>query len=226
MSELTRLLLVRHAQPKDDAQGRCYGTLDIGLSARGQRHAQLLARTLDRVPLAAIYTSPRQRAVATASPLASMHGLTPIVDDALRELDFGDFEGQTYDEIASRHPDLYRQWMETPTLVKFPGGENYPRLRVRALAAVEAIRGRHDGETVAIVSHGGVLRAMLAGCLSIPDEAIFRIDQSYGAISIVDWIDSVPLVRLLNAQPTMVAAKRRGFLPAYALAQSVARVTP
>jgi broad specificity phosphatase PhoE len=226
MSAITRLLLVRHAQPKEEARGRCYGTLEIGLSVRGQRHAQLLARTLDRIPLAAIYTSPRERAVATATPLALAHGLTPIVDDALRELDFGDFEGQTYDEIASRHPDLYRQWMETPTLVQFPGGENYARLRVRALAAMQAIRARHDSETVAVVSHGGVLRAMLADCLSIPEEAVFRLDQSYGAISIVDWIDSVPLVRLLNAQPTMVAAKRRGFLPAYTVAHSVARMTP
>lgn len=226
MSEVTRLLLVRHAQTKEEAHGRCYGTLDIGLSVRGQRYAQLLARTLDSIPLAAVYTSPRERAVATAAPLAVAHGLTPIVDDALRELDFGDFEGRTYDEIASRHPELYRQWMETPTLVQFPGGESYARLRVRALAAMEAIRGRHDGETFAIVSHGGVLRAMLAGCLSIPDEAIFRIDQSYGAISIVDWIDSVPLVRLLNAQPTLVAAKGHGFVPAYSLAQSVARMTP
>src|SRR5712691_9620585 len=175
MSEATRLLLVRHAPPKEEARGRCYGTRDIGLSVRGQRHAQLLARTLDRIPLAAIYTSPRERAIGTATPLAIAHGLTPIVDDALREIDFGDFEGQTYDEIAAKHPDLYRQWMEMPTLVQFPGGENYARLRVRALAAMEAIRACHDGETVAIVSHGGVLRAMLAGCLSIPDEAIFRI---------------------------------------------------
>jgi alpha-ribazole phosphatase len=200
MSEVTRLLLVRHAQPEEEARGRCYGTLDIGLSVRGQRDAQLLARTLDHIRLAAVYTSPRERAIATAAPLAVAHGLTPLVDDALRELDFGDFEGHTYDEIAAGHPELYRQWMETPTLVQFPGGESYAKLRVRALAAMDAIRGRHDGETVAVVSHGGVLRAMLAGCLSIPDEAIFRIDQSYVAVSIVDWIDSVPLVRLVNSQ--------------------------
>lgn len=226
MSQITRLLLVRHAQPKQEARGRCYGTLDVGLSARGHRHAQLLARTLDRIPLAAVYASPSQRAVETAAPLAAVHGLTPIIDEGLREIDFGDFEGQSYEEIERSHPELYRQWMETPTLVQFPGGESYTRLRVRALAAMEAIRARHRGETAAVVSHGGVLRAMLADCLSMPDEAIFRLDQSYGAISIIDWIDSVPFVRLLNAQPTMVAAKRRGFLPAFAGAQPVARMAP
>lgn len=216
MSSVTRLLLVRHARPAAEARGRCYGSLDIGLSARGQRHAHLLARTLDRIPLAAVYTSPSERAVATAAPVAALHGLAPIVDEALREIDFGRFEGRRYDEIERSHPQLYRQWMQTPTLVQFPGGESYARLRARALRAMEAIRTQHRGETAVVVSHGGVLRVMLADCLAMPDEAIFRLDQAYGGLSVIDWIDHTPIVRVINAQPTMVAAKRRGFLPAYA----------
>lgn len=216
MTETTRLLLIRHAQPDEDARGRCYGKLDIGLSAPGQRRAQLLARTLDRIPLAAVYSSPSTRALKTAAPIAAAHQLMPAVDDALREIDFGELEGRSYDEIQAVYPDLYRSWMETPTRVEFPGGESYTQLRVRALVALEAIRTCHRGELAAIVSHGGVLRAMLADCLRMPDEAIFRIDQSYGALSIVDWIDGRPLVRVINAQPTMIAARRRGFLPALA----------
>ena len=215
MSQVTRLLFVRHAQPEETARGRCYGTLDIGLSERGQRHAQLLARTLTDIPLSAIYSSPSKRAIDTAAPLAAVHGLTPTVNVALREIDFGDFEGCRYGDIERSHPELYQQWMETPTLVHFPGGESYARLRVRALAAMETIRVRHSGESAALVAHGGVLRAMLADCLSMPDEAIFRLDQSYGAISIVDWIDSAPLVRLVNGQPTTVAHKRHRLLPTY-----------
>jgi alpha-ribazole phosphatase/probable phosphoglycerate mutase len=216
MTETTRLLLIRHAQPDEDARGRCYGKLDIGLSAPGQRRAQLLARTLDRIPLAAVYSSPSTRALKTAAPIAAAHQLMPSVDDALREIDFGELEGRSYDEIQAVYPDLYRSWMETPTRVQFPGGESYKQLRRRAIVALEAIRARHRGELAAIVSHGGILRAMLADCLRMPDEAIFRIDQSYGALSIVDWIDGSPLVRVINAQPTMIAARRRGFLPALA----------
>jgi alpha-ribazole phosphatase/probable phosphoglycerate mutase len=221
MTEITRLLLIRHAQPNDDARGRCYGTLDIGLSARGRRRAQLLARTLDRIPLAAVYSSPSTRALDTAGPLAAAHHLIPYVEDALREIDFGELEGRSYDEIQAAYPDLYRSWMETPTLVEFPGGESYTQLRVRALAALEAIRVRHRGEVAAIVSHGGILRAMLADCLRMPDEAIFRIDQGYGALSIIDWCDDSALVRLVNAQPMMIAARRRGFLPALAYERPV-----
>lgn len=222
MSKTTRLLLIRHAQPREEAHGRCYGSLDIGLSSRGQRRAQLLAHTLDRVPLAAVYTSPRSRALETATPLAASHDLTPIVDEALREIDFGEFEGRSYDEIQDSAPDLYRTWMEAPTRVHFPGGESYPLLRRRALDSMRAIHRRHVGEITAIVSHGGILRAMLADCLGMPDEAIFRLDQSYGGLSVVDWLDQTPLVRVVNALPTMVAAKRRGFLPPFTITTELA----
>jgi alpha-ribazole phosphatase len=137
-----------------------------------------------------------------------------VIEKNLREIDFGELEGRSYDEIQAAHPDLYRSWMQTPTQVVFPGGESYRQLRIRALTALGKIRARHAGELTAIVSHGGVLRAMLADCLRMPDEAIFRLDQSYGALSIIDWHDDIPLVRVVNAQPTMVAARRRGFLPA------------
>ena len=214
MSETTRLLLIRHAQPAEEARGRCYGRLDIGLSARGQKRAQLIARTLDRITLAAVYSSPAARALETAAPLAALNRISPLVDDALRELDFGELEGKSYDEIQAAHPDLYRAWMQTPTRVHFPGGESYLQLRKRALEAMEGIRSRHRGALAAIVSHGGILRAMLADCLRMPDDAIFRLDQSYGGLSIIDWHDDTPTVRIVNAQPTMVAARRRGFLPA------------
>jgi alpha-ribazole phosphatase/probable phosphoglycerate mutase len=199
-------VLVRHAQPAEEAHGRCYGSLDIGLSAAGYEQTRLLARALRPVALRAVYTSPRRRATETAAPLAACHRLVPISEDALREIDFGAFEGRSYDELRRGYPGLYRQWMETPTAVQFPGGESYSTLRTRALAAMESIRTRHLGETVAVVSHGGVLRAMLAACLVMDDAAVFRLEQSHAAVSIVDWIETVPLVRLLNAQAAMLVA--------------------
>lgn len=212
MSPITRLLLVRHAHPDEKAQGRCYGALNISLSSSGRRHARLLARRLGRIPLSAVYSSPLKRAVDTAAPIAAAHELTTTVDDGLREIDFGDFEGRSYAEIEQGHPELYRQWMETPTLVSFPGGESYATVSVRAIAAMEAIRDRHRGAIVVVVSHGGVLRAMLADCLSMPNDAVFRLEQGYGSISIVDWIDLTPLVRLVNGQMEMVG--HRDFLRA------------
>jgi alpha-ribazole phosphatase len=200
MRNPTRMVLVRHADPDRQAHGRCYGALDISLSPSGRRHARLLAQRLGHIPVSAVYSSPLERAVDTAAPIATAHNLITTFDDRLREIDFGEFEGCTYVEIEQGYPALYRQWMESPTHVRFPGGEDYTTLRLRAVAAMEAIRDRHQGATVVVVSHDGVLRAMLADCLSMPNDAIFRLDQGYGSTSIVDWFDQTPLVRLVNGQ--------------------------
>jgi len=193
---MSRLVLVRHAEPAEDAHGLCYGSLDVGLSDEGRRHAAELANVLAGAQYDAVYTSPRLRARETAVPVASPRALTPIVVDDLREIDFGDFEGRRYEEIEQAEPELYHAWMETPTRVRFPGGESYADLRVRALRALDAIRAAHT--CAIVVTHGGVARAGLAAWLGMPDEAIFRLGQSYCGITIVDWLDGAPLVRLLN----------------------------
>jgi broad specificity phosphatase PhoE len=187
---VSRLVLLRHAEPAEDARGRCYGSLDVGLSPAGRAHAVRLAAELRDLPLDAVYASPRRRALDTAAPLAAAHGLAPVVDERLRELDFGELEGRLYDEIAASEPELYRAWMETPTRIRFPGGECYDDLRVRAVAACEEIRRRHA--CALVVTHGGVVRAALAAWLAMPAEAIFRLDQRYGGL------DGSPLVRVLN----------------------------
>ncbi len=99
--------------------------------------------------------------------------------------------------------------METPVEVQFPGGERYAELRARALGAMATIRARHPGESAVLVAHAGPLRAMLAECLAMPDEAIFRLAQDLGAVSIVEWTDGAPAVRLLNGRPRSVAAALR-----------------
>jgi len=191
---MSRLILVRHAEPSEDARGRCYGSLDVGLSDEGREHAAQLPAALAHLDYDAVYTSPRVRALQTAEPLA--RGMRVVPDDDLRELDFGDFEGRRYDEIEASEPELFRAWMQTPTRVRFPGGESFADLKIRALRALERIRARH--ESALVVTHGGVVRAAVAGWLDIPDEAIFRLDQSYCGTTIVDWFDGMPIVRLLN----------------------------
>jgi alpha-ribazole phosphatase len=196
------LILVRHCEPEDGARGRVYGTLDVGLSADGRAQAVELVDRLDGVAVDVIWTSPRRRARETAEPLAAARGLRPLQDDDLRELDFGDFEGRTFDEIAEADPELYKIWMETPTAVRFPGGECYADLKMRARRALD--RAVTVGGSVVVVTHGGVVRAALAEWLRIADEAIFRIDQRYGGITVVDLIDGFPLVRIVNGQTAVV----------------------
>ena len=115
---VTRLLLIRHAQPDDDARGRCYGRLDVGLVSRGGR---------GRRPSGSRGVVARRSATVVLEPTSSgaADGCAarrrPRVDERLRELDFGELEGRTYEEIERERPELFRRWMESPTQVRVPG---------------------------------------------------------------------------------------------------------
>ncbi len=199
----TRVILIRHAHPDEDAAGRCCGSLDIGLSETGRAQAQTLAAALAPADVNAVFASPLRRAVETAEPVAGACGVPLQIDDDLRELDFGALEGRRFDEIAASLPDLYQRWMTHPTTVTFPGGESFADLSRRALAATERIRTELLGGTALVVTHGGVCRALVASALRIAPELIFRLDFDYGRITVIDWY-AEPVLRLLNGRATDV----------------------
>jgi broad specificity phosphatase PhoE len=198
---VTRVVLCRHGEPDAAGIGRFCGAIDVALSSVGVAEAEALA-CLD---VDAVYTSPVRRCFETARPLAARLELEPLVEPRLREIDFGEFDGIAYAEAEERWPEVYAALLREPTTVRFPGGENYAELRARAWAALEEIVNRHDGERVAVFTHAGVIRSLLAHVLSVPDEALFRIDQRYGAVNVVDWLDGSPVVRLVNGPPASPA---------------------
>jgi alpha-ribazole phosphatase len=177
---VTRLLLCRHARAGDVAA------------------AAQLADALRDLPLAAVYTSPLERAAVTAEAIAAAHRLQPVVVDDLREVDFGGADGVPFEELPS---ELQRGLLENPTEVRFPGGESYAELRGRVTAACDEIVARHPGAEVAVVSHAGAIRAVLATWLSMADGAVFRLDQRHASINVVDWTEGTPFVRVVNAAP-------------------------
>lgn len=194
----SRIWLVRHGEPAG-VRGRCYGKLDIGLSAAGRTQMERAAECLKAESFEAIYASPRVRTMESARIVAGFHDCDCHEDAGLCEIDFGEFEGLTYDEIAVHYPAIYRQWMESPTEVQFPHGESFATMRVRVLRALEAIRQRHEGAMVAIVTHGGVIRIVLAWALEMPDRCLFRLAQDYAAMNLLAWVDGVPIVQRMNA---------------------------
>ena len=193
-----RLVFVRHAEPHEELRGRIYGRLDPPLSAGGRAHADEIAAALAGEPIAAVYTSPQLRAQATAAPLAALVGVEARIEEDLREIDFGALEGLTVAEAAERYP-LESRWMLAPAAALFPGGESVAALRERAVGAARAIAARHDAETAAVFTHAVVIRAILADALAMPPDAMFRLDQAYGGISVVEWFDGNPFVRVVNA---------------------------
>jgi alpha-ribazole phosphatase len=190
----TRLLLIRHGEPHEDGRGRCYGTLDYGLSERGLVQSAELARRLGAVPLTAVVSSPRVRAQETAAAL----GAVTRVDERLRELDFGELEGRRYEDVERELPELYARWMTEPTRVRFPGGEGFDDLRARVAEAIAELVEESAGETTAVVTHGGAVRAALADALGLASDRIFGLDVGYCRVSVVDWFDGSPVVRMVN----------------------------
>ena len=193
-----RLIFVRHAEPDEEMRDRVYGRLDPDLSARGREYAAAIAAELAGEPIAAVYASPRLRALATAEPLAVRLGVETRVEDDLREIDFGELEGLTLAEAVERYP-VESQWTAAPAGALFPGGESVAGLRARTIAAAQSIAARQNGETAAVFAHALVIRAILADALAMAPDAMFRLDQSYGGISIVEWFDGNPFVRVVNA---------------------------
>jgi broad specificity phosphatase PhoE len=172
-----RLVLCRHAAAGD----------------RGQ--AGRLAVALADLSLAAVYTSPLERASVTAEAVAARHGLAPLVLDDLREIELGEVDGLQFDEYPA---ELQEALLNAPGAVQFPGGESYEQLRRRVVGALGRIAAQHGGETVVAVSHAGAIRAALATWLSVPPDASFRLDQSFASVNVVDVVDGMPLVRLVN----------------------------
>jgi alpha-ribazole phosphatase len=191
--------LVRHPEPDEAVRGICYGSLDVALSQRGIEQAQSIARRLSSQRLDAIYTSPRQRCVETARYLAAGRSCEVEPVDALRELNFGDFEGRSYNELAECYPGLYGEWMEHPTEVHFPGGENFRTMADRVIDGARELLARHPGRHILFVSHGGAIRIILADVLRMRPENIFRIGQSYGAVNRIRYCSDAAIVELMNS---------------------------
>ncbi|MCP3164990.1 histidine phosphatase family protein [Myxococcus qinghaiensis] len=200
-SGVTRMILVRHGRPSEEMKGRCYGRLDVGLAPEGYVQAERAARLLAQVELQALYSSPRLRALDTARRLAADRGLDIRVEEAFREIDFGLFEGLTYEEAERRFPDVYAEWMEHPARVRFPEGETFSEMRERVRVGGRMLRARHVGQCFALVSHGGVNRTLLAESLGMADQHLFRLDQVHASVNVIDFYGDEPVVKLMNAEP-------------------------
>ena len=197
MTQKTRLILARHAEPARWTRGRCIGRTDAGLSRDGVRQARSLARALRAAGVDAVVSSPAIRALRTARPIGEAASVSQDVDEDLREIDFGRFDGLRFSAIARTHPDLYSRWMASPTTAVFPDGESWNDLRGRARSAFRRIVATHEGRTTVVVTHIGVILAILADLLAIADDRIFGFTIGHARVCVID-ADGTPLVRAVD----------------------------
>lgn len=162
----TRLWLIRHGATEWNFDKRAQGQADIPLTDKGREQAKEVAASLSPFKLDAVYSSDLVRAVDTARPIAEEQGLEVITDPAFREIDQGEWTGLPVDEIRRRWPD---RWGDARHYSARPGGESPAQVRKRALEGLRRVIEEHPSGWVAIVSHGGTMRWIVAEAFGYDD---------------------------------------------------------
>jgi phosphoserine phosphatase len=202
----TKVLLIRHGVTDWHEQGRVLGQRDLPLSQTGVEQIRETAAALDGVKLAEIITSPLQRALQSAEILGRRHGIEVARDPRLTDFQLGKWSGMALADIAAT-PE-YQRFLASPTEGRIPGGESLEEIRRRAVAAIEqAITDNPSGDAIAIVSHAGVIRVVLAHYLGSPAGNYHRIRVAPGSASILSFADDRELPRLLGVNLSGSVAK-------------------
>jgi len=194
----TRLYLIRHGRVADGHTDRYHGHNDVDLSPEGLRQYERLAAHLQDVPLTAVYSSDLTRTRLGAQMLAAGRDLTPLPCPEFRELCFGVWEGLTLTEIKERYPQELEARFRDLANFRIPGGESLTDVQARVLPKLRELLRRHPGQSLALVAHAGVNRVILCDALNLPLEHLFRLDQAYGCLNIIDYFPDFTLVRLIN----------------------------
>ncbi|MHC9544082.1 MAG: histidine phosphatase family protein [Vulcanimicrobiota bacterium] len=189
---MKEIYLIRHGETELNRKELFRGRMDVPLNDCGRLQAESAALALSSVRLTAVYSSPLKRAAETAAPLAAQNGISVTVLEGLNDVDCGDWEGRSVQEVRERFTDLYRIWEETPHRLTLPGGESLATLRRRAYQAFRKIVSSINDDAAAIVSHRIVLKVLILAVLGLSNSRFWQIRQDNGAISLIQFSPSVP----------------------------------
>ena len=183
----TTTVLLRHGDTQFSPEHRFSGLRDVPLSASGTRQARAAAdRLATGPPIDALVSSPLQRAVRTASIAAGELGLTAVIDDDLRETDFGEWDGFTLAEIQQRWPSAAAVWSRDPEQAP-PGGESFAATAHRVNQACDRLLRDHGGQTVLVVSHVTPIKILLCRALGVPLGTLYRLYLGSACINEIQW---------------------------------------
>jgi len=195
---LTRVILIRHGQTVWNKGDRFRGQIDLDLDDVGLRQAQAIASHVSYWPVSHLFSSPLKRAWQTAQAVGDLMGLETQQFDGFNDINYGQWQGRTPDEVAAEQPALYRQWRTQPDLVTFPQGESLDQIRIRATAALEELLTRYTGETMVIVSHKVVCKLLVLHVLGLDNSHFWNVEQDNGAINIFEARNNMLLAALIN----------------------------
>jgi phosphoserine phosphatase len=201
-----RILLVRHGETEWNRNGQFQGQIDVPLNDNGRAQAAKAAEFLKDIPIDAAYTSYMARPKETAEIILKYHpDLTLHSVNELQEISHGEWEGRFEKEIEASYPGMLHQWQTAPETVQMPNGENLQQVWHRAVMAWKQIVEAHSGgdkvQTVMVVAHDAINKAILCHVVGLGPEAFWQFKQGNGAVSVIDYpdgIDSAPVLSAAN----------------------------
>jgi len=196
---MTKVILVRHGQTLWNLEMKYQGHCDVALTEKGIKQAELAANFLAKEPISAVYASDLCRALATAECIAQKHNVQVTAIPQLREINFGQWEGLTYDKINNQWSEIMAKLFTHPDEIQIPDGETFREVKERATVALTKLVAQHPNETIVVVSHGGTIRTLLCAILNIHLNYLWRIKQDNTAINILEYYDDQVMVSLVNS---------------------------
>ena len=195
---MTRFVLIRHAAIDLSGHALAGRMAGVHLNAEGRRQAQALAERFAASSVAAVYSSPLERAVETAEPIAKLLGLEVVTREDFLEIEFGEWTSRAFADLAA--DPLFQRFNSLRSCAAVPGGERMLQAQARMIGGLEAVRARHPHEAVAVVSHGDLIKAAIAYYAGIPLDLFQRIEISLASASIVEIDDAA--IRILAVNDT------------------------
>lgn len=206
--DIMNLLLIRHAANDWVGERLAGWTPNVHLNDQGRGQATALARSLADIPLAAVYSSPLERTMETAQPMADAHGLTVQVREALGEIRFGEWTGRSLDEL--KEEKLWPVIQVYPGGARFPGGESMRQVQARIVAELDAIRDAHPAQTVAVVSHSDPLKMAVAYYLGLPLDLFQRLAIQPASVTAFAFTPFGPRLICLNRTESLPSFEIEG----------------
>ena len=192
------IYIVRHGQTEWNLLGKTQGHGNSDLTPKGIEQAELLADSMTKYPIDYIYSSDLGRAYQTAEIIGNKLNIEVEKTEALREMNFGTWEGRIIKDIIEEDPELYKMWRNEPHLAKIPQGETLSQIKERTDAFIKEINEKYDGKHIVLVTHSLCARIMLLSFLDSDVKNIYRINQANTALNIIELRDYGHVVMKMN----------------------------
>jgi broad specificity phosphatase PhoE len=171
---MSEIILVRHGETEWNVGEIFRGRIDIDLNDTGRKQAELLGEYLSGSKIEAVYSGPLKRALNTAQAIARHHNLKVQIAAGLNDLDFGQWQGLSLQEVREKYKEAYAEWANHPERVILPGGETLGQVRERAVKVINEVIAKHKG-AVALVSHRVVNKVLICALLGLDDSHFWNI---------------------------------------------------